>query len=284
MTGCLLKLKEIMDDLNPSEKKAAKYLINNTQDAIGISIGELSERSGASKAAVVRLCKTLGFNGYRELAIEIATDMASQRKIENEYTDIRPGDQLETIIKNVCHNNRKSIEDTLQILDTKEIGKAVNAIHKTKRISFYGVGASGIVAQDGSQKFLRINKFSEAYTDPHLQVTSAANLTKGDVAVVISYSGETKDIIETMRVAKQSGATIIAITKFGKSTLGEEADIKLFLSSPETSMRSGAMGSRIAQLCVVDVVFSGVASLEYQQIKGCLDRTFKVASRKENMK
>lgn len=284
MTGCLLKLKEIMNDLKPSEMKVARYLINNTGDAMGIPIGELADRSGSSKAAVVRLCKTLGFNGYRDFAIEIAADIASHRTRESEYTDIRPGDKLDTIIKNVCHNNKQSIEDTLLILDYNEVKKAVNAIHKAKRINFYGVGASGIVALDGSLKFMRIRKFSEAYTDPHLQVTAAANLLKGDVAIVISNSGETKDVIESMRVAKQSGATIIAITKFGKSTLGEEADIKLFLSSPETSMRSGAMGSRIAQLTIIDMVFSGVASLEYRQIKEHLDRTFKVTSSKRNIK
>lgn len=281
MTGCLLKLKEAMDDLKPSELKIARYLINYTEEAVGISIGELAERSGGSKAAVVRLCKTLGFSGYRDLAIELAAELASRQTRESEYTDIRPGDKLDTIIKNVGHNNRQSIEDTLLILDHGEVKKAVNAVRKAKRINFYGVGASGIVAVDGSQKFMRIRKCSEAYTDPHLQATAAANLMKGDVAVVISYSGETRDIIESMRIAKQSGATIIAITKFGRSTLGEEADIKLFLSSPEITMRSGAMGSRIAQLTMIDIVFSGVASLEFKEIKEHLDRTFKVMSRKK---
>lgn len=284
MTGCILKLKETLDDLKPSEMKVAKYILDYTDDIIGIPIGELAERSGVSKAAIVRLCKTLGFSGYRDFSIEIAADMGSQRTEENKYTDIQPGDELETIIKNVCHNNKKSIDDSLQVLDYGEVRKAVDAIHKAKQLNFYGVGASGIVALDAALKFLRINKYCQAYTDPHVQVTTAANLTKGDVAVAISYSGETKDILESANVAKQSGAVIIAVTKYGKSTLSETADIRLFLSSPEITMRSGAMGSRIAQLNMIDIIFSGVASLEYRQIKKHLDRTYKVTSMKKNYK
>jgi len=284
MTGCLVKLREVFDDLKPSEKKVARYILNYTDEVVGMPIGELAERSGVSKAAVVRLSKTLGFSGYRDFAIEIAGDMASQKPDENEYTDIQPGDKLETIIKNVCLNNKKAIDDTLQVLDQGEVKKAVEAVHKAKQINFYGVGASGIVALDASQKFMRINKFCQAYTDPHLQVTAAANLMKGDVAFAISYSGETKDILESARVAKQSGAIIIAVTKYGKSTLSETADIKLFLSSPETTMRSGAMASRIAQLNMIDIVFSGVASMEYRQIKKHLDRTYKMTHLKKNNK
>lgn len=284
MTGCLVKLKEIIDDLNPSEMKVAKYILNYSDEIVGMPIGELAEKSNVSKAAVVRLSKTLGFNGYRDFAIEITGEIASQRPDENGYTDIQPGDKLDTIIKNVCLNNRKAIEDTLHVLDFEEVRKAVNAIHKAKQILFFGVGASGVVSLDAALKFIRIGKYCQSYTDPHLQVTAAANLSKGDVTVAISYSGETRDILESARVAKQSGAILIALTKYGKNTLCEAADIKLFLSSPETSMRSGAMASRIAQLNLIDIIFSGVASMEYPSIKNRLDRTYKVTHLKKNNK
>lgn len=284
MTGCLVKLREILDDLKPSEMKVAKYILNYTDEIVGMPIGELAEKSNVSKAAVVRLSKTLGFSGYRDFAIEIAGDMGMQKSDDNEYTDIQPGDKLDIIIRNVCLNNRKAIEDTLQVLDPEEVEKAVNAIHKAKQILFFGVGASGIVALDASTKFMRIGKYCQSYTDPHLQVTAAANMAKGDVAVAISYSGETRDIIESARVARQSGALIVAVTKYGRSTLSEAADVRLFLSSPETTMRSGAMASRIAQLNIIDIVFSGVASMEYQNIKKLLNKTYKVTHLKKNNK
>lgn len=284
MVGILLKIKEMLNSFNPSERKIANYILNNSDEVIHLSISELSDRSCTSQAAIVRFCKIFNLKGYKDLKSEITSDlMFSQKKDEDEdrYTDISPGDKLESIIENVCLNNKKSIDDTLAVLDYKEIEKAVNAIHNAKRVDFYGVGASGIIALDGQQKFMRINKFCSAYTDPHLQITAAANIKKGDVAVVISYSGETKDIVDSMRVAKESGATIISITKFGKNTLSQEADINLFLSSPETTIRSGAMGSRIAQLNVVDIIFSAVASIEYKEIKRYLDKTYKVTSAKK---
>lgn len=282
MAGTLLKIKESINNLNPTEKRIAVYILENIEEIPHLSIKLMAERSGTSEAAIVRFCKTIEFNGYKDFKISLLSEIsANQKDDDNKYTDIKPGDKLESIIENVCLNNKKSIEDTLQILDYNEVKRAIDAIHKAKRIDFYGVGASGIIAQDGQQKFMRINKFSMAYMDGHLQVTAAANLAKGDVAVIISYSGETKDIIETMDVARGTGATVIAITKYGKSRLSEGADIKLFLSATETSMRSGAMSSRIAQLNMIDILFSGVASLEYKDIKKYLDKTHKVTALKK---
>ncbi len=281
MAGCLIKIMEAMDSLTPSERKIAHIILNYSDEVIGMSIKEIAEKSNTSKAAVIRLCKTLKYKGYRDFAINLASDVASQKVEENTYTDIKAGDDLDTIIKNVCHINKKSIDDTFMVLDAQEVGKAVDTIHKAKRIDFYGVGASGVIALDAQQKFMRINKYSNAFSDIHLQLTAAANMSKGDVAVIISYSGETKDVIDTMLAAKQSGATIISITKYGENTLSKAADIKLFLSSPETTMRSGAMGSRIAQLNIIDIIFSGVASIEYQYIKKYLDRTHKVTALKK---
>lgn len=283
MSGLVLKLKEAINDLKPSEKKIVQFILNKPEEAVGLFIGDLAERCNTSKASVIRLCRALQFEGYRDFAIALAADVASQKPDGETYTDIRIGDDLETIIKNVCHNTKKSIDDTLKVLNSKEVERAIHAVHKAKRIDFYGVGASGLIAQDAQQKFVRINKYASAYADPHLQMTVAANLSRNDVAVVISYSGETEEVIDTVKIAKESGATIISITKYGMNTLSELSDIRLFLSSPETTMRSGAMGSRIAQLTIIDILFTGVAGLEFPTIKKYLDRTKDVTSiRKHN--
>ncbi len=281
MNGCLLKVKEAVNDLKPSEKKVANYILTYPQESIGLSIGELAERSGASKAAVIRFCKTLRFDGYREFSIKLAYDFSSKSDDEDVYTDIQVGDDLETIIKNVSHNNKKSITDSLLVLDYNELSRAVEVIHKAVRIDFYGVGASGITALDAQQKFMRINRYSMAYTDTHLQATAAANLSETDAAIFISYSGETRDIVETLKIARQTGAATISITKYGSNTLSEKADINLFISSPETTMRSGASGSRIAQLNIIDILFTAVGSIEYPEIKKYLDRTRKVRAIKK---
>lgn len=279
MSGILLKIREMHNDLNPSEKKVASYIMDFPQETINMSIADLSKKCGASNSAVVRLCKTLGYSGYRELIVAITTDVAGFNDDDQyEYTDIQAGDDLETIIKNTCHNNKKSIEDTQKVLDYYAVEKAVEAIIQAKRVDFYGVGASSIICMDACQKFLRINKHCNAYLDYHIQMTSAATLSKEDVAIIISYSGNTQDIIDIMNIAKNMGATIIAITKYGKNTVSENADIVLALSSPETTIRIGAMGSRIAQLNVIDIIFSAVASKQYKHVKKYMDITHKIIS------
>ena len=282
MHGCLLKIKESISSLTPSEQKVAGYILKYPEQSVGLSIVELAGRSGASKAAIIRFCKTLGFDGYREFSIKMASDIAVSKENEQDsgYTDIQAGDDLETLIKNVSLNNKKAIDDTLEILDYDEVRKAIDVLHNAERIDFYGVGASGIIAQDAHQKFLRINRHTNAFVDSHLQATAATLLSSADAAVFISYSGETRDIVETHSFAREAGATTIAITKYGSSTLSEKADICLHISSPETSMRSAAGSSRIAQLNIIDILFTGIATLDYPVIRKYLDRTRTIRSLK----
>lgn len=282
MHGCMLKIKESISHLTPSEQKVAGYILKNPEESVGLSVVELADRSGASKAAIIRFCKSLDFDGYREFSIKMASDMAVSKENEQDsgYTDIQVGDDLETLIKNVSLNSKKAIDDTLEVLDFEEVRKAIELLRKAGRIDFYGVGASGIIAQDAQQKFLRINRQTNAFADPHLQATAATLLSPGDAAVFISYSGETRDIIETLDFARGAGAATIAVTKYGNSSLSERADICLHISSPETSMRSAAGSSRIAQLNIIDILFTGIATLDYPEIKQYLDRTRTIRARK----
>ncbi len=283
MEGSLIKIKEIIQDLSPSEKKIAQYVLDNPADISHLSIGELADKSGSSEATVVRFCKILGYNGYKDFKISITKDIAYMSRDDEgeQYTDVEPGDDLRSIIQNISYNNKKSIDDTLQIISHKSIEDTVEAIASAERIEFYGVGASYIIAFDAVQKFSRINKIALSYPDPHLQIASAANLKKGDVAIAISYSGETKDTYDSISVAKESGAKTISITKFGQSTISDVCDINLFVSAPEISIRSGAMSSRIAQLNVIDILFAGVASKSFEQIKKHLNKTRKAIREKK---
>ncbi|NSW91462.1 MAG: MurR/RpiR family transcriptional regulator [Firmicutes bacterium] len=274
MTGVLLRIKEKFEYLSPSEKKIACYILDNPDEVVGLSITELAERVGTSKAGIIRFCKSINYNGYRDFALNYASQIAvSKNNEEIEYTDIQVGDKIETIIRNVCLNNKKAIDDSYSVLDYSEVEKAVKCIIAAKHINIYGVGASYIVAMDAQQKFLRINKYCTAYADSHLQMTAAANTSAGDVAIGISWSGETKETIEASRLSKKNGATLIAITKYGKSHLADIADIKLMLVAPETSIRSGALSSRIAQLNIIDIIYSCVLSQDYYNVKKYLEQT-----------
>lgn len=277
----LIKIRDMKDSLTPVERTVAEYVLNNLEEIPHLSIKSLAQLTKTSDASVLRFCKTMGYTGYRSFIVSISASLGSMEdEQKDQYTDIQPGDDLNTIISNISRNNSKSIEDTLCVIDRKEVERAVKVLRESRRIVFFGIGASGLVGIDAEQKFSRINKICHAYTDGHSQLTAATLLEKSDVAIFISNSGNTADILDALDIAKKNGACIIAITKYTKSPLAENAHIVLSISTPEITIRSGAMGSRIAMLTVIDILFAGVASAEYKHVKKYLTKTHNILASK----
>ncbi|BFH61990.1 MurR/RpiR family transcriptional regulator [Paenibacillus azoreducens] len=276
----LIKIREMKDSLTPVEKMVAEYVLQNLEEIPHLSIKNLAQLTKTSDASVLRFCKTMGYSGYRSFIVSISASLGSMEEQKDQYTDIQPGDDLTVIISNTSRNNIKSIEDTFSVIDKNEVERAVQALRKSNRIVFFGIGASGLVGIDAEQKFSRINKMCHTYTDGHSMLTAATLLEKGDVAVFISNSGTTTEILESLEITKKSGSTIIAITKYNKSELADKANIVLNISTPEVTIRSGAMGSRIAMLTVIDMLFAGVASAEYKNVKKYLTKTHNIIASK----
>lgn len=281
--SCLFKIHEMYVDLNKTEKKIADYFINMRDDATGQTIDEISLMTKTSKASIVRFCKMLGYKGYRDFMLHFSASNISNKTDSMPYSDIRPGDSASVIMHNVFNSSKQSIDQTLLVIDEYEVSKAVNLMRRANRIDFFGVGACSVIAQDAQQKFMRINKLSYAFSDSHLQATVTATLNAEDVLVIISYSGETLDTLKIAMLAKSYNAKIISITKYGENSINKIADIKLYVSSPESPIRSAATGSRIAQLCLIDVLYTGVVSLDFEASKDYLDKT-RDALRTFNMK
>ena len=269
-----LRIRDAKPTMTRVERAVAEYVEPRLAMVRGMSIKQLAQNSRTSEASVLRFCKTLGYSGYRDFSLSLSAALGSEREDEERrYTDIRPGDSLDTIIENVSFNNRRSIEETLAVLDREEMARAVALVCGAPRVDWYGLGASGLVCADAEQKFMRINKRCQAFVDGHSIQTAAVLLQPGDVAVLVSNSGTTSDILDALELVQAAGAKSIAMTRYSKSPLALGADVVLRISTPEVTFRSGAMGSRIAMLNLVDILFSGVASAQYEQIKGCLART-----------
>jgi len=278
----LIKIREMKDSLTPVEKLVAEYVLDNLEEIPHLSIKSLAQLTKTSDASVLRFCKTMGYKGYRNFIVSISASIGSMdEEQKDQYTDIQPGDDLYTVISNISRNNMKSIEDTLSVIDKREIERAVQVLRESNRIVFFGIGASGLVGIDAEQKFSRINKMCHTYTDGHSQLTAATLLEKNDVAIFISNSGNTAEILDALEIAKKNGACLIAITKYNKSALAEQANIVLSISTPEVTIRSGAMGSRIAMLTVIDILFAGVASSEYKKVKKYLTKTHDILASKQ---
>ncbi|AXI10061.1 RpiR family transcriptional regulator [Oceanobacillus zhaokaii] len=270
--GGLVILKEMVNRLPPSEKKIAEYILLNPEESILLTALLLGEKSNTSSAAVIRLCKSLGFSGLQELKIRIAGDL--QVESVNEYRDIEPNDGFNNIIQKVTSNTIQTLKETADIMNIKALEKAVSALSTANSIIFFGVGASNIAAKDAEQKFSRINKNAFSFSDVHMAATSVANKGEGDVVVGISFSGNTEEVAKLIKLAKSKQTTTISITKYGNTAVSNYSDIRLYTSAAkEATIRSGATSSRIAQLHIIDILFMSLASVEYEKTVKHLDET-----------
>ncbi len=280
MQGCYLRIKETYDTLSPREQQVAAVILESPETAAAQSVEELAAFCNTSTASVVRMCKRLGYSGYKEFSRMLSNDIALSQHEPMRYTELKVGANVGAIIDSVIQASMQALENTRTLLDPEEMRRAADAVCAAKRIDFYGVGTSGTVALDAHNKFLRINKHCMSSTDPHIQVLSATSLTAGDVAVLISYTGETLDMIELMRMIKETGATVITLTRYGKNTLSAQSDIRLYTATAESMIRSGPMSSRISQLAVIDILYTAVCSRQYEEVHPYLDSTMRAAQKK----
>ncbi|QQE73571.1 MurR/RpiR family transcriptional regulator [Brevibacillus composti] len=276
--GGLVSIQAIIEELKPSERKAAEFILAHPEEVVKLSVQKLADLSGVSEATIIRLTRSLNMKGFQELKLRIAGDLNKQTSMGS-YQEIMMEGSVESIMQAVSWNNIQSIQDTLSVLSGEEVARAAEAMARARKIDVYGVGASAVIAADIRQKFSRINLWCEAYSDFHAQLTSAVTLKERDVAFGISYSGQTEDIIQSLMEAKQQGATIITLTKFGPSPVADLADIRLYTSSVEKSIRSGAMASRIAQLNVIDILFITLVSRRQEEVIPLLEKTRLAVSR-----
>ncbi|SDQ23406.1 transcriptional regulator, RpiR family [Virgibacillus subterraneus] len=270
------RIKQGLSTLRPSEQKVANYIINNSKAILDMPIAQLAKNTKTSEATIIRMCRSLHIKGFRELKLSISASANQDGITTDRYEDIAADANLSQIIKFISHNNYRSIESTLALIDEDIMDKAIDKLDHARKIVVIGVGASAIVAFDFEQKCKRINKWCEALTDSHTQLTSAVHLDDRDVVLAISYSGETKEIIDTVKIAKKNNANIISLTGYSSNTVQKLANVNLYASPLEKSIRSGATASRIAQLNIVDILFTGLASLNFEQSVDFLDKTREV--------
>ncbi|RPI07483.1 MAG: MurR/RpiR family transcriptional regulator [Zetaproteobacteria bacterium] len=255
--GVLRAVRTHLDDLRNSEKKVALAVLGSPDKVIYQSISELAENAGTSEPTVLRFCRALGFRGYHDLKIQLAQDLVPA--VKNIHEDVTPGDDPATLIRKVLDANVIAINATLDTLDPEQVSRAIRALARAKHIDFFGLGGSGAVAMDAYHKFFRLGIPCGWQSDSHMQAMSAALMTPRHVVVVVSHSGSTKDIVESLRIATTNGATSIAIVSHRKSPVASLADIPLCVHAKETGFKPEPMSSRIAHLCVIDVLAVGVA-------------------------
>lgn len=270
--GGLNRLRSVLPQLPPSERKVAQFILDQPEKLLHATAGEISQMAGSSSAAVIRLCKSMGIKGYQELKVRVAGDLV--KVPETGYRDIESGETLQGIVQKTTSNGIQSLSDTAELIDYAEMAAAVDALAQAKSIHCFGIGASNLIAMDAQQKFLRIHKNATAFADTHLVASLVANAEADDVLLGISFSGETQEVTRILSLAKKRGMKTISLTKYGQSAVSSLADINLFTSaSSEAPLRSAATASRFAQLFVIDVLFMGIATKEFDQTIQYIDHS-----------
>jgi len=252
MSKTVLNIKIHYQELSKAEKKIADFLMQNPNRILPLFITDLAEKCGTSQATVVRFAKRLGYDGYQQLKIAIAQD-ANNRPINENIT---PNDSAGDIFKKVCDDIYCSLEKTKKVIDSNLLDACCKAILSADRILVFGLGNSASIATDASHKIFRLGLNAHSYTDNHMQAIAAAHTDKNSVVIGISHSGASRDIVQAMQLAKQNGATTIALTNLGKSPICKVSDIILPTVSDETNYRILGLSSRISQLAIVDTLYS----------------------------
>lgn len=251
------RIQEKLESLSKMERKTAECMAENQDKLIYASITELAELAGTSEATVTRVCTKLGYSGFQALKVSVARELVSQQ--EKIHEDLKADSPPEMIIDKIFSSAIHTLTMTRKALDGKAVAGSIDALRRARRIVVIGNGNSGAIALDAQHKFLRIGLNVSAYTDDHMQMIAVVSMTKDDVLIAISHSGSSRDVAEAMQVAKENGATVISITNNGISPVSKLADIRLYTYSQETKYRTYAISSRMAELTIIDTLYTGVS-------------------------
>lgn len=251
MRKTTLKIKMLYHEMGGAEKKIADWIFENPNGIIPLSISELADLCGCGEATIVRFARRIGFSGYQELKISLAQE-EGKAEINNA---ISAQDSCFEIFEKISNDIYCTLEMTKKIMIQDTLNTAADLILNAKKIVVFGLGNSGAIALDIQHKFLRIGYDIYAYTDNHMQAIAASQLKNNDVAIGISHSGSSRDIVEALEIAKKNDAKTISITNHGKSPIIKQSDCVLSTASDETQYSILGLNSRIAQLAIVDALY-----------------------------
>lgn len=255
--------------LSKSEKKIAEYILENFSEIMYLSVTELGEKSGVGETSVFRFCKHIGLKGYHEFKLLVAQDTVMLENAEKAGSS----DDLKHFAEVIKDNIFEKITECLNFLDNSQLDLALSYLAKSKRICFMGLGSSGLSAQVAKERFLRLGIIAETAVDAHRQNTVASIFNEEDVIVAFSISGDTKDLLEALEIARHNKVKVIVVTSYMKSPVTKFADIVLITSGKEHYMEGGTLASSISQLYIVDILVTGYYLLDIEKSQEMREKT-----------
>ncbi len=254
------RIQSTLQSLAPAEQRVGKLLLSDPRSFASTPVAELAERAQVSKPTVVRFCRSIGYKGLSDFKLKLAGSLSEG--VPFIHRNVGAQDSSNDVLVKVIDNTVTAFLKYRNDASSAAIDKAAEAIalthKKGKRLEFFGVGNSGIVAQDAQHKFFRLGFHTISHSDGHMQIMSASLLGPGDCLVVFSNSGRTSDLLDSCEIAKKNGATTIVVTASG-SPLANAGKIHLAADHPESYEKFSPMVSRLLHLMIVDVLATTVA-------------------------
>ncbi len=254
-------LRSALDALSPAEQRVARLVLADPRAFVSMPVTEIARQCKVSSPTVVRFCRSLGHEGLSDFKLKLAASLG-RSGVPFVHQAVSVGDTCRELVDKVVDNSTQALGDFRNTAGLRSIEHTIDTLARTiaagRRIEFYGVGNSGIVAMDAQHKFFRMGCHSAAYTDGHLQVMGAAMLTPEDTAVIFSNSGRSRDLLDAAELARKQGAATVAVTASG-SPLAKLARIHIAADHPESYEEYSPMVSRLLHLVIVDVLTTGVA-------------------------
>jgi DNA-binding MurR/RpiR family transcriptional regulator len=251
-------IRRALEKMSPIQKKIANYVIKNPQRVIKASISQLAMESGAkSESSVVRFYRLLGFSGYHDFKVSLATEIAG-KSFYYSYDDITENDNIDAIKEKIFQGAIKTLDENQAVLSRELLEKAVIAIETSKRLILLGFATSASVALYAFFSFSRLGIDCYFSQDPHINAILLTEPREGDVIFAISYSGESKDVVIPIQQAKPI-VKVIALTGVADSPLSKLADVSIVTVSDEMNYRTDVMITRLVQMAVIETLFTTMA-------------------------
>ncbi len=250
------KILSYYDYLTKLEKKVADFVLERPQEVLELTISELAERCGVGDTTVFRFCRSLKLGGYQDFKLSLAVSTHSREMLDTSANiDVADSADIREMSQKILSVYTTALNRTFNFLNLDAVSQTVDLIMSSGHIFLYGFGGSGITAQEMQNKFLRLMPNISYYNDSHMQLTSAALLRKGHLAVIFCNSGMTKDCIQIAKTARESGASTVFITGFPQTPAAKYTDILLVCGAREGPMQGGSISAIASQMFTVDVLY-----------------------------
>ena len=274
----LSKISNIRSQLSPSELKIADYILACPEQVTHFSSQELAQQADVSQSSIVKFTQKIGFKGFTAFKLAVSEDLGRKHAIKTDnvgdlYNGIGRDDDLETMAKKLAQEKINSIVETTQALDNATLARVLDVINQAGRVQLVGIGGSALTAKDLWYKLLKIGVTTLFAQDSHVQISIAQTLGPGDVQLVVSYSGASRDVLAAAELAMRNGATLIAVTSFRNTPLRQMADMVLDTVADENELRISSISSRTAQNTITDILFLGLVQRRDEQAWALIDGT-----------